>query len=755
MNRMLASLLFCLPALCAAAAPAQIVAGSQVFWLQPDGTVWASGDAESVRGDDDARPRKSFRRIAGLERIVSIAINHDASDSAAAIDVDGALWLWGNLAELACTTEECRMPAHVPRRFEALGRVRAVALGQQHLIAIGRDGKLRSAGSNELGQLGSGPLRNESRMQARLPRLIETIADPVAVAAQGDTSLVLRGDGTVWGMGSARWGLLGEAGRWRPLDYTDPPQPLPLRIAGLEHITAISLGRFHGLALDAEGRVWGWGVNESAQLATPAVDLVARAPLPLRGLDGVAAIAAGDDYTLALKRDGSVWARGGNVYGTLGDGGDELEGDLRRVGALDGKSVTALFAGDYNAFARLADGSVLGWGANGASVGGFDAGSDDETLLPVVLDREREPPAPSAAVQAGAAAFVLATELGTDQIKEHSELWISGRQASVLDLDRATPRSRRGQVALELAPGIHPYELRGEARMLSGATRALRGRGVIVVTPQGVEAQFQASVATQGLLPAYRQAIALARAVTPLDARAELRSSAAPAADALDAFEKQFGRKLPQTYREALRTFGPFSLGAAGERYPAVALYAPANFVSVDSWAARALQDVADLDRRRDLSARDHDVLDRFRIFASELQPARQRLARAWKRDQLAALFPEDVYLIAPEHPGACPGRRARQRLVDFFEVQQDEDSGEERYFAWADSAECELDMVGVLKQHVFEHYTAALRGNGAVFVRADLKPEDRAVVTLERVDDTGEGELALRLSGGEAVTEY
>src|SRR5688572_25013587 len=112
MYRMLATVLLCLSASAVAAATPQIVAGSQVLWLQPDGSVWASGDAEPVRGDTDTRPRKAFRRIEGLSRIVSIAINHDASDSAAAIDADGTLWLWGELAELACTTEECAMPSH-------------------------------------------------------------------------------------------------------------------------------------------------------------------------------------------------------------------------------------------------------------------------------------------------------------------------------------------------------------------------------------------------------------------------------------------------------------------------------------------------------------------------------------------------------------------------------------------------------------------------------------------------------------------
>jgi alpha-tubulin suppressor-like RCC1 family protein len=756
MYRTLATLLLCLSATAAAAATPQIVAGSQVLWLQADGTVWASGDADPSRGDADAQARKTFRRIEGLSRIVSLAINHDASDSAAAIDADGALWLWGDLAEFACTTETCKLPPHQPRRFEALGAVRAVALGREHLIAIGRDGKLRSVGSNEVGQLGSGPLHNESRMQARLPRVVDAIPDAVDIAAQGDTSIILRSDGSVWGMGSARWGLLGAEGRWRPLDFTDPPHAQPLRIAGLENIKAISLGRFHGLALDANGAVWGWGVNESAQLASPAIDLVALPPRRLAGLDDATAIAAGDDYTLVLKRDGSVWARGGNVYGTLGDGGDELEGDLRRAAALDGKGVEVLFAGDYNAFARTRDGRFYGWGTNGATVGGFDAGStDDGTLLPVVLDRSRRPPAPSAAVQAGAAAFAFAAELDSDEARERSELWIDGNRVAALDLDRSTPRSNRGQVALELSPGVHAYELRGEAQMQSGVTRALHGRGAIVVTRDGIEAQFRAAVATQGLLAAYRQAIAVVRASTPLDARVDLRSMSPPPPEVLDAFEKALGRRLPRAYRDAMRSPGPFVLGAPGERYPAVALYPPARLVSVDDWAARALRAVAELDTRADTSARDRDMLDRFRLFAAEIETARQRLAVQWKRERLAALLPEAVYLIVPDHPANCEGRRAHQRVVDFFDVQQDEDSGEERYFAWADSADCDIDLVATLGQSVFEHYTAALRANGVVFVRADREAEERPFVTPERLESGDDGELSMRLSGGEAVTEY
>ena len=755
MYRMLTSLLFCLPLLAAAQVPAQIAADSQVLWLQPDGSVWASGDDGHVRGDRDSKPRNDFRRIDGLAQIVGIALNHDSSDSAAAIDADGGLWLWGDLVALACAKDDCE-ERHRPRRFDAMGAVRSVALGNDHVIAIGRDGKVRAAGRNDVGQLGQ-PVREGAWLeQGRVPQVVAGMDNAVAVAAQNDTSLILRADGTVWGMGSGGAGLLGKQGKWKPLDFNDPPHAQPLRIAGLENIKAISLGRFHALALDGAGQVWGWGLNDSAQLATPAVDIYPQLPRPLAGLDGAVAIAAGDDYSLVLKRDGSVWARGGNVYGTLGDGGDELVGDLRRIDALDGKNVVELFAGSYNAFARLADGSVLGWGRNAPTVGGFYAGGADDNLLPVALDVARQTPAPSAAVKAGAAEFVFTSELSEDQLDERSELWIDGKQAAVLQLDRKTPRSHRGQAVLELKPGIHTYELRGEMRTREAGTRKRAGKGAIVVTRRGVEDAFNAAMAQGGALGAYKQSLAAVRAVLPqLDASTELRSRPAPDTAALDAFEQKQGWKLPQAYRKALQEYGSFALGAAQGRYPAVALYPPEQFVTLDAWVEQGLARVPELDQGAALPTRDHDMLDSFRVFSSELAKVRERLAKDWQQDRLAALFPEAIYLVVPAHPQPCADARAHQRLVDFFQPEMNEETGEERYFAWADLAECELDLSGELRAAVFAHYTAALRASGVVFLRADRVGHERAELTPERLDDSGEGALKLRLSGGEPVAEY
>src|SRR5262245_11626288 len=72
---------------------------------------------------------------------------------------------------------------------------------------------------------------------------------------------------------------------------------------GLDNVIAIAGGKYHAVALKADGTVVAWGDNEFGQLDVPA------------GLTDVIAIAAGDDHSLALKSDGTVVAWGHNDVG--------------------------------------------------------------------------------------------------------------------------------------------------------------------------------------------------------------------------------------------------------------------------------------------------------------------------------------------------------------------------------------------------------------------------------------------------------
>jgi len=80
------------------------------------------------------------------------------------------------------------------------------------------------------------------------------------------------------------------------------------------------------------------------------------------GLNDVTAIAAGAQFTLALRSDGTVWAWGQNYYGALGDGAYQDRPTPKPVSGLSG--VVAIAAGQKHALARKSDGSIWSWGCN-------------------------------------------------------------------------------------------------------------------------------------------------------------------------------------------------------------------------------------------------------------------------------------------------------------------------------------------------------------------------------------------------------
>ena len=78
-------------------------------------------------------------------------------------------------------------------------------------------------------------------------------------------------------------------------------------------------------------------------------------------------IASGDNFTLALKSDGTVWAWGRNNYGQLGNG--ETASRTAPVQVMTGEGtpltdVTAIAAGAAFGLALKSDGTVWAWGAN-------------------------------------------------------------------------------------------------------------------------------------------------------------------------------------------------------------------------------------------------------------------------------------------------------------------------------------------------------------------------------------------------------
>ncbi|MGI4870223.1 MAG: hypothetical protein ACRYFX_03480 [Janthinobacterium lividum] len=82
------------------------------------------------------------------------------------------------------------------------------------------------------------------------------------VAVGAGLVVVIRADGTLWAWGDNRDGELG----------TGPDIALyvgaiaPVQVSTATDWVAVSAGRFHSLARRADGSLWSWGDNNSAQL---------------------------------------------------------------------------------------------------------------------------------------------------------------------------------------------------------------------------------------------------------------------------------------------------------------------------------------------------------------------------------------------------------------------------------------------------------------------------------------------------------
>lgn len=153
------------------------------------------------------------------------------------------------------------------------------------------------------------------------------------------------------------------------LQYRSPPPAVSIPNAGATTAEGIA----HTLELKDDGTVWARGNNSYGQLGDGTTKDSSTA-VQVTGPDGtgylgdVIAIAAGGYHSLALRSDGTVWAWGYNVYGQLGDDTTTDRRTPVQVKGPDGNgyltNVTAIAAGPYHNLARKSDGTVWAWGRN-------------------------------------------------------------------------------------------------------------------------------------------------------------------------------------------------------------------------------------------------------------------------------------------------------------------------------------------------------------------------------------------------------
>jgi len=305
---------------------------------------------------------------------------------------DGTLAAWGYNGSGGLgnnSTTDSLVPVAVDTSGVLAGkRVIAVATGYEQTLALCSDGTLAAWGWN-----GDGELGNNSRVNTSVPVLVNTsgvLAGKTVVAmAEGIShSLVLCSDGTLAAWGSNNLGQLGNN------STTDSLVPVAVDRSGIlagKTVIAVAAGQLHSLALCSDGKLVVWGYNDYGQLGnnsttTSLVPVAVDTSGTLAGKT-VIAMAAGQEFTVAVCSDGTLAAWGHNNLGQLGNNSTNdslVPVAVNTAGVLAGKTVIGVTSGFIHSLALCSDGTMATWGNNT-----YDQLGDNSTaqsLVPVTVD---------------------------------------------------------------------------------------------------------------------------------------------------------------------------------------------------------------------------------------------------------------------------------------------------------------------------------------------------------------------------------
>ena len=284
-----------------------------------------------------------------------------------AVREDGRVACWGrnSSGQLGSGTEV--KGAHgLPSIVARSGDALAVSIGSNHACAILASGDVDCWGDDFFGELGDG-----TRTSTPYPRGVAGAHGVTNLATSGAFSCAATLGGSALCWGTDFFGELGD-------DGTKALSPIPVPVPGLKGVVAVAAGQEHACALLASGRVQCWGANGCRQLGNATLEGQAT-PADVEGVADSVAVAAGLVHTCALGADGTVRCWGYDGYGALGVGSHA--DSARALPVLGISDATAIAAGGFDTCALHRDGAVSCWGRNDS--GELGDGTTTDTSAPV------------------------------------------------------------------------------------------------------------------------------------------------------------------------------------------------------------------------------------------------------------------------------------------------------------------------------------------------------------------------------------
>jgi alpha-tubulin suppressor-like RCC1 family protein len=319
--------------------------------LKSDGTLWAWGNNDSGQlglGNTTAKDSPTQVEPGSTWKVVSAGWDYTL-----AIKTDGSLWAWGvnNYGQLGLGAADGNVHA-TPTQVAPGTTWKAVSCGMYDTLAIQSNGSLWAWGWNESSNLGLG-----NQNEVNTPTQVGGLTTWTSVSSGDGYTLAIQSNGSLWGCGDNMVGELG-LGNSDGVDIMTAVNPASTWAAA-----ATCGSDSYSLVIKSDGSLWGCGRNDSYELG---IGSDASNPNTLTAVDPGStwkSVSCGDDCTLAVKTDGSLWAWGFTTSGNLGLGhtGQTVTSPTR-VGT--GHTWTSVSAGYEQTVALKSDGSLWAWGDN-------------------------------------------------------------------------------------------------------------------------------------------------------------------------------------------------------------------------------------------------------------------------------------------------------------------------------------------------------------------------------------------------------